>query len=592
MPSPRSRPRVARHAPDAVMRLASFLLALSFAGLSASAQPQTDHGGRWMQPQTDDGGRGQQPQDDPHAACSASAGWVPRDILTRPLALREGIGNAREDVTAASPQARAFYIQGLNYLHGYVWIEAGRSFNEALRLDPSLAMAYVGLSRVYSGIEAPADAEKALAQAQALAAKVTPRERRRIAVRAAQLQALADLGDVSRHLAYKKALDDALALDLDDVELWLLRGNAEEPTAAGRGQRGGAASVAFYDRALKLQPDSGAAHHYLTHSYETIGQVTAALEHGEAYARIAPAIPHSHHMWGHDLRRVGRIDDAIAAFLRTYALETAYYAAEGISPEMDWHHVHNLDLLATAYQYKGQMRQAEEKLREMAALPPVTDYLEFNQKTLASFLLDRGRAAAGLAAAPTLASGRSAAARAAGRALEGHALLALGRRDEARAALAAAEEEMAGVPTLAAGVTVSRRAVEPWIDTLRGEILLRDGQSAEGRALLKDVQKRLRAIPGPDAWIQALFRLEGIARVAREAGDGELAAYTADQMIEHDPAYAGAHVEQAAVARHAGDAALAEREMETARRGWADADPDVRALAAPTGRSSPSGRTP
>jgi tetratricopeptide (TPR) repeat protein len=297
-------------------------------------------------------------------------------------------------------------------------------------------------------------------------------------------------------------------------------------------------------------------------------------------------------MWGHDLRRVGRIDDAIAAFLRTDALEKAYYAAEGISPEMDWHHVHNLDLLATAYQYKGQMRLAEERLREMAALPPVTDYLEFNQKTLASFLLDRGRAADALAAAHTLASGRSAAARASGHALEGHALLALGRPEEARAALAAAERERGAVPILAAGLTVTRRTVDPWVDTLRGEILLREGKAAEGRALLQDVQKKLRALPGPDAWIQALFRLEGIARVAREAGDWDLAEYTAGQMIEHDTAYAGSHAAMAAVASHAGDAARAEREMEAARRGWSDADADVRALAAPADRSSPSGRTP
>jgi tetratricopeptide (TPR) repeat protein len=297
-------------------------------------------------------------------------------------------------------------------------------------------------------------------------------------------------------------------------------------------------------------------------------------------------------MWGHDLRRVGRVDDAIAAFLRTDALEKAYYAAEGISPEMDWHHVHNLDLLATAYQYKGQMRLAEERLREMAALPPVTDYLEFNQKTLASFLLDRGRAEDGLAAARAIASGRSAAARAAGRALEGHALLALGRRDAARAALTQAQRELDTVPTLAAGLTVTRRAVEPWVDTLRGEILLREGKVAEGRALLKDVQTRLRAIPGPDAWIQALFRLEGIARVARDAGDWELAAYTADQMIEHDPSYAGAHAAQAAVARHAGDDARAEREMDAARRAWAQADPDVRAEAAPAAAPSTSGRNP
>src|SRR4029078_10166097 len=101
-------------------------------------------------------------------------------------------------------------------------------------------------------------------------------------------------------------------------------------------------STAFYAQALRLHPDDAAAHHYLTHSYETIGQIPLALEEGEAYARLAPAIPHSHHRGGHDLRRVGRIDDAIAAFERTDALERAYYTAEKIPASLDWHHVHNL----------------------------------------------------------------------------------------------------------------------------------------------------------------------------------------------------------------------------------------------------------
>src|SRR4051795_13747217 len=119
------------------------------------------------------------PEPDPHAACMA-VGWVPRDLLERPLPLRPGTGNAHETVTTRSETAQAFYDQGLNYLHGYVWIEAARSFHQALRLGPSLGLAYVGLSRVYSGLEAPADAERALGDALSLAAKVTPRERRRI----------------------------------------------------------------------------------------------------------------------------------------------------------------------------------------------------------------------------------------------------------------------------------------------------------------------------------------------------------------------------------------------------------------------------
>lgn len=517
-------------------------------------------------------------QDDPHAACSA-VGWVPREMLERPVPLREGLGNAHETVTTASREAQAFYDQGLNYLHGYVWIEAARSFRQALRHDENLAMAWVGLSRVYSGLDDPAAARAALERAQALGAKASEGERRRIAVRAKQLEALADLGNATLHAAYKKAIDDALAVGVGDVELWLVRGNAEEPTAAGRGQRGGIASTAFYREALRVAPGNAAAHHYLTHSYETIGQIPAALEQGEAYARLAPAIPHSHHMWGHDLRRVGRIDDAIAAFQRTDALEKAYYAAEKIAPGLDWHHVHNLDLLATAYQHKGQMRVAERTLREADALPAVTEYQEFNQKALPIFLLGRARWQEALESTRRFAAGKWASTRAAGHALAGHALLALGRLEDGRAALRAAERELETVPTLVGGLAVSRAAVAPYVDTLRGEILLREGRAAEGRDVLKDVQRRLRALLGPDAWIQSLFRLESIARMARDVGDWELAEYTAQQMLEHDPAYGGSHLAQALVAQRRGDAETASRALAAAASYWRDADADLPELA-------------
>ena len=70
-------------------------------------------------------------QDDPHAACGSS-GWVPRSVLDRPVERRQGTGNAHEAVTTVSAEAQAFCDQGLDYLHGYVWIEAGRSFRKAL----------------------------------------------------------------------------------------------------------------------------------------------------------------------------------------------------------------------------------------------------------------------------------------------------------------------------------------------------------------------------------------------------------------------------------------------------------------------------
>ena len=518
-------------------------------------------------------------QEDPHANCT-SMGWVPREILERPVPLRTGTGNTADLATTNSGEALAFYRQGLNYLHGYVWIEAARSFQQALRLDPQLALAYWGLSRTWSGLDDHDAAVMAAKRAQELAKNATPREQRRIALRLQQLDSIAELANEARHAAYKQAIDKALIADFDDVELWLIRGNAEEPTAAGRGQRGFAASVAFYLQALQVAPGNGAANHYLTHSFENLNRVDDALKHGEVYASLAPAVPHAHHMWGHDLRRVGRLDEAIAAFSRTDELEKSYYLQEKIPAGLDWHHVHNLDLLATSYEHKGQMQRAEQLLREAASIPPVTEYQSFNQKSLTVFLLGRQRWKEALATSKPLIANKGAATRVVGHAFAGHAYLGLRDYESARGALEAAKRELEQVPTLTSGISVNRGVVVPYVDALRAELMLWEGNdNGAGAELLMDVQRRLRALPGPDAWTQALFRLEAFARTARAVGDWKLAEFTARQMLEHDGAYGGSHLSLALVAQQRGDFKLMREETTAARGYWRDADRNLKELA-------------
>lgn len=517
-------------------------------------------------------------QEDPHAACAAPPSYVPAELLERTVPLRKGVGNSHETVTTKSAKAQAFYDQGLNYLESYVWIEASRSFREALRHDPDLAMAHLGLSYVNSGLENPEAARLSFESAKALAANASEGERRRIGIREKQLAAIADVKDTSLFLAYKKAIDEALAKDLENPQLWVLRGNAEESNASGRGQRGGASSIAFYEAALRLVPDHATAHHYLVHSCENIGRIDRALEHGEVFAREAPSIPHAAHMWGHDLRRVGRVDDAIKEFLKAGSLELAYYQAENIDPALDWHHAHNLDLLAGCYEHKGQMKLAEKTLRESAALAPVSAYRAFNMREMPNFLIHRGRYDEALEAARALTTLEYPQGRAVGHALAGQALLWLGRTDEAQKELDAAQKELATVPQLVIGLDPPRSMVEPWVEALRADLLLRSGKVDEGRAVSKEVVRGLRAAIGPDAWSQGLFRLETMAHSAREVGDWELAEFIAMQMLDHDAAYGGSHLALALVLQQRKDDAGAAREMEAARKYWRDADADLAEL--------------
>lgn len=504
------------------------------------------------------------------ACLSEKIGYVPEEILTRPLPLREGIGMVNEPVTTVALQARAYFEQGEAYLHSYVWVEAARSFNQALRLDPKLAMGHIGLSRAYSGLNDPKAARAEQKQAAALAEGASAWEKRRIALRGKQLDAMEDEGNEAKHLAYKRALDDALAIDLNDAELWCLRGNAEEESASGRGQRGGAASTAFYLRVMQIVPDHFGAHHYLVHSYESINQIDKALEHGAVYARLAPNVPHARHMYGHDLRRVGRVKEAIAEFTKALELEQAYYAAEKIAPEMDWHHQHNLDLLAGCYQHEGQLATAERIMKDAYELPAPEVYREFQKKEWPAFLISRGRNWEALAEAEKLEKSATPAVRAAGAIQAGHALAAMGDLSGAGAKFRLASRTANKLPQK--GGRITSGSLKPSLDLLRGELALRSGKRDEARPILEEVQRKLRAQPGPDAWSQALFRLESIAKSARAAGDWDLAEFTAKQMIEHDKAYGGSHYAMALVEEHKGETDAAGKSFAEAARLWSGAD--------------------
>ncbi len=276
-----------------------------------------------------------------------------------------------QPVTTRSSEAQAFYDQGLTLLHHYVFIEAARSFHQALRADPECAMCWMGLSRAEQGLERQAATGAAIEKAKSLASKATPREQTFIALRARQIEAqdAPPAEEKELHTAYKAAIDKALAVDPEDADLWILRGNAEEPGPWGRGQFGGAASIAFYEAALSRAPGHFGAHHYLVHSYENIGRHDEAARHGKIYAESSPAVAHAQHMYGHVLPRLGRWNEALAQFEKADAIEEAYARSENLRPGDDWHHLHNLQLLGYTYLRLGRYAEAEATFRRAFETP-------------------------------------------------------------------------------------------------------------------------------------------------------------------------------------------------------------------------------
>ena len=492
---------------------------------------------------------------------------IPQQILERPVGIRSGVGVFHDDAATKNADAQKFYDQGLAYLHNYVWIEAARSFNQALRLDPQMALAHVGLSVAYIELNQSARAKQAIATAQTLASKNADHIYRHVEARSLQMAAEESPGDASKLAAYRKALDAAIAAFPNDTQFVLLRGIAESPDPQDRGQGSVIGSIPYYERAR-----GWAASHFLAHAYENAGRMKEAENAASAYAAANPGVPHAVHMHGHELRRLGRISEAIARFEAADKLQRDYMAREKIGAELDWHHAHNLDLLAASYQYTGQMKKAEALLKQSFNLPTNLLVQAVNKREWPAFLTARGRHTEAIAAAQQLLKHPNLVVQATGHIEAGFAQLSMQRPGDAAASSNAALKALRsaqGAQALA--------AIE--LEALQGEFNLRTAQRDKGRAQMESAAKKWRSRPGPDAWTQSLFRLEALARAAREVGDWAFAARLAQMMLEHDPNYAGTHFALGMVSHHnTGTSATTLREFALAEKAWANADKDLAEL--------------
>ena len=396
-----------------------------------------------------------------------------------------------------------------------------------------------------------AGARQASQQASALAGPVSDREKARIRLRALQF------GDghepAERRSNYLQEFDLILAKYPHDVELLLLRGQADQQvpgqqTSAMPGMGVGEASLTFYQRALDEQPHYFAVHHYLTHAYENLGRMDLALQHAEEYLSLAPAVPHAHHMHGHILLRLNRTPEAIAEFRRADELELAYFRTENIAPEYDWQYHHNLDLLGVAYQYAGEMRQADTVLRRSFELPSIEFSQELNESAWPMLLLLEGRTDQAQSAAKDLMGRADPVVQALGHLMASRIVMRLGHADDAIEQGDRALHLLREAPNGGGGVLL------PELELVQGEFLLRKGQSEKGRAMLRDGVSKLRADPAADRWTQNLLRIEAVETLARDLGDWALAGDVANQMRQFAPSYAGTHYALAKEAEHAGNA--------------------------------------
>ena len=330
----------------------------------------------------------QAPQRPEPEMCVVPAGAQP--LL--PAKLLPGMGTTKDfPVTTRSDEARTFFLQGVSQIHSFWFQESERSCTQALQLDPDLAMAYwcIALSAASDyrpafqllrdpsngnprGGAAPTEASvesvprstsgaaldpqvrarEAIAKAMAMRDTVTPRERLYIEAQAARrAPGPKDAADA----AYIAGLRKLVAAYPDDLEaksmLGLAIDNGFEP-ASKEPREHTLEAIALLEEVVAKDDGRFGAHHYLIHAYEGSKTPEKAWRANQRYAGLVTNIPHALHMPGHIYAQSDKIQEAISAFSAAAANEQKWMASDTLYPT--GHYGHNVHFLIHALNLGGR----------------------------------------------------------------------------------------------------------------------------------------------------------------------------------------------------------------------------------------------
>jgi tetratricopeptide (TPR) repeat protein len=298
--------------------------------------------------------------------------------------LYDNLGTLSRTITTASPDAQAFFDQGLRLTYGFGHDEAVASFREAARHDPDCAMCHWGVAWALgpyinarmdstSGVDAfraireaqrlarrrggATDAERALIEAMATRYAAAPTQANRAALDSAYANAMRDV--------VRRFPDDLDAATLFAEALMVLR-PWNQWTREGRPQPGTEEVLATLEGILARDIRHPGACHLYIHAVEASPDPKRAEPCAELLGDAIPGASHIPHMPSHIWMRIGRYGDAVRANQRAWHADqqASLGRAVRIYP------THNLHMLLFAASYDGQSAVAAQAARDLARIAP------------------------------------------------------------------------------------------------------------------------------------------------------------------------------------------------------------------------------
>ncbi|WP_197454579.1 redoxin domain-containing protein [Stieleria varia] len=325
--------------------------------------------------------------------------------------LIDGLPTLEFPTSTKSESARAFFLQGLAQLHGFWFLEAERSFRQAVKEDPKLAIAYWGMAMANANNDARArglideakklrknagkheqlyiDALERFLPSQKMIddAKAESEANKSTAERLSKKQQEANKkkqeeqreAKKSRAARYANDMERILDSHPDDIEakafialhLWQSERNGLKISSHY-------AVDALLGEVFAKNP-MHPAHHYRIHLWDG-RRPENALHSAAQCGPSAPAIAHMWHMPGHIYSKLKRYEDAAWQQEASARVDHEHMNRARLMPDQIHNFAHNNEWLVRNLQFLGRVDEALEISRDLISLPMHPKYNSLDKK--------------------------------------------------------------------------------------------------------------------------------------------------------------------------------------------------------------------
>ena len=268
-------------------------------------------------------------------------------------------------VTTNNSEAQLFFNYGLSALHAYAYLEAYRSFDRALRLDPKMTLGHWGKAYSFLGVgKTGPQLDKLISQALSGVEEISEIEKMYVWALAAYTRS---------DKAYIEALEKLLEKFPDELEAKLLLGFFMNDQYDHLGNPKGHQAYAntLLRPLLKQYPDHVGVHHAWIHAVESGQHPERAAYSTEVLRASNSSFGHIAHMPGHMAWSRQDYKEAVKYFRQAERVDLEYLKETGLSVNDYWSYLHNMSYLLVAEIESGDFVAARQSIERVT--------IKFNQ---------------------------------------------------------------------------------------------------------------------------------------------------------------------------------------------------------------------